>query len=84
MVVKINMADGATDLFETGSYKISKVKDFHPMICKVTVYSNGKKIKTIRRPFSFIYKHFIFKSNKVQAELKQIQETQNQQVETQI
>ena len=83
MVIEINMADGTTDLFETGNYKISKVKDFHPMICKVTVYSNGKKIKTIHRPFSFIYKRFIFKSNKVQAELKQIQEAQNQQAEVQ-
>lgn len=83
MVIVLKMADGTMDVFETGNYKISKVKDFHPMICKVTVYSNGKRIKTVSRPFSFIYKNFTFKSNKVQEKLKQIQEIENQQIQNQ-
>lgn len=70
MIVKMILADGTLEMFETGNYKISKVKDFHPLICKVTVFSNnGKKIKSVKRPFVFFYKHFTFKSEKVQKEL---------------
>ena len=73
MIIKMILADGTLDVFETGNYKISKVKDFHPLICKVTVFSNnGKKIKSVKRPFSFFYKHFTFKSEKVQKELAEL------------
>ena len=72
MIVKIERADGQTEVFESGNYLISKVKDFHPIICKVTVYAEGKRIKVVKRPFGFIYKNFIFKSKQVQEELKNL------------
>lgn len=74
MVVKTELADGKTEVFETSNYVISKTKDFHPLLCKVSIYDNGKKIKSVSRPFKFIYKHFIFKSEKVQTILKNIEE----------
>lgn len=74
MVVKTELADGRTEVFETSNYVISKHKDFHPLICKVSVFENGFKIKSVSRPFKFIYKHFIFKSEKVQTILKNLEE----------
>ena len=74
MVVKTELANGNFEVFETSNYVISKTKDFHPLLCKVSIYDNGKKIKSVSRPFKFIYKHFIFKSEKVQTILKNIEE----------
>ena len=74
MVVKTELANGNFEVFETSNYVISKPKDFHPLLCKVSIYGNGKKIKSVSRPFKFIYKHFIFKSEKVQTVLKNIEE----------
>ena len=74
MVVKTELANGNFEVFETSNYMISKPKDFHPLLCKVSIYDNGKKIKSVSRPFKFIYKHFIFKSEKVQTVLKNIEE----------
>ena len=74
MVVKTELANGNFEVFETSNYVISKPKDFHPLLCKVSIYDNGKKIKSVSRPFKFIYKHFIFKSEKVQTVLKNIEE----------
>nr|DAP93790.1 MAG TPA: hypothetical protein [Caudoviricetes sp.] len=76
MIVKAELADGTTDIFETGNYKISNLKDFHPMICSVEIYSGTKRIKKISRRFKFFYKHFIFKSRKVQNNLAEIQKQQ--------
>ena len=69
MIVKVELANGEFDLFETGNYKLSTIKDLHPMIVKATVYSGTKKLKSISRPFKFFYKHFTFKSEKVQKQL---------------
>ena len=66
---------------------ITKIKDFHPIICKITVYGDGKKIKSVARPFNFIYKHFIFKSKKVQEQLKNLAqqaENEKQNAETKV
>ena len=76
MIVKVELADGTTDIFETDNYKISNLKDFHPMICSVEIYSGTKRIKKISRRFKFFYKHFIFKSSKVQNKLAEIQKQQ--------
>ena len=38
------------------------------------IKENGFKIKSVSRPLKFIYKHFIFKSEKVQTVLKNIEE----------
>lgn len=79
MIVKAELADGTTDIFETGNYKISTLKDFHPMLCSVEIYSGTKRIKKISRKFKFLYKHFIFKSRKVQDKLAEIQTTEKQE-----
>lgn len=76
MIVKAELADGTTDIFETSNYKISILKDFHPMLCSVEIYSGTKRIKKISRKFKFLYKHFIFKSRKVQDKLAEIQKQQ--------
>ena len=73
MIIKVERADGQTEVFESGNYLISKSKDFHPIICKVIIYAEGKRIKTVKRPFNFIYKHFTFKSAKVQERLKELE-----------
>lgn len=74
MVVKTELANGNFEVFETSNYVISKTKDFHPLLCKVSIYDNGKKIKSVSRPFKFFYKHFTFKSDKVQTILKNLEE----------
>ena len=74
MTIITELADGRTEIFESSNYVISKSKDFHPLICKVSVFENGFKIKSVSRPFKFIYKHFIFKSEKVQTILKNLEE----------
>ena len=70
MIIKIERADGETEIFNSDNYRISKSKDFHPLICTVSVYDNGVKIKTVKRPFKFCYKHFTFTSKKVQEQLE--------------
>ena len=74
MVVKTELANGNFEVFETSNYVISKPKDFHPLICKVSVFENGFRIKSVSRPFKFIYKHFIKKKEKVQTILKNLEE----------
>ena len=74
MTIITELADGRTEVFESSNYVISKPKDFHPLICKVNVFENGFKIKSVSRLFKFIYKHFIFKSEKVQTILKNLEE----------
>lgn len=74
MTIITELADDRTEIFESSNYVIGKSKDFHPLICKVSVFENGKKLKSVSRPFKFIYKHFTFKSDKVQTLLKNIDE----------
>ena len=74
MIIKIERADGEIEIFNSDSYRISNPKDFHPLICTVSVYDNGVKIRTVKRPFKFLYKHFTFKSAKVQEQLKKMEE----------
>ena len=76
MTVKAELADGTIDVFETGNYKISTLKNFHPMICSVEIYSGTKRIKKISIRFKFFYKHFTFKSRKVQDKLAEIERQQ--------
>ena len=41
MTIITELADGRTEVFESSNYVISKPKDFHPLICKVSVFENG-------------------------------------------
>lgn len=76
MIVKIELADGTTEVFESKNYKISTLKNFHPMICSVEIYTGTKKIKKLSRRFKFFYKHFTFKSRAVQDRLAEINRMQ--------
>jgi hypothetical protein len=73
MTVKNELVNGNTEIFETDNYTICKPKDFHPMILKVTVYCNGKKIKSVSRRHKWYYKHFTFHTEEVQKKFKEIQ-----------
>ena len=62
MKVKVKRADGFVEVFETNNYTLTTAKALHPAILKAEVFAeNGKRIAYVKRPFSFIYKHFIFK-----------------------
>jgi hypothetical protein len=73
MTVKNELANGNTEIFETDNYIICKPENFHPLILKVEVFSNGKKIKSVSRRHKWYYKHFTFHTEKVQEELRKIQ-----------
>lgn len=77
MTVKLELANGNCEIFESDNYNISDVKKFHPMICKVDIFSNGRKIKTRKRFNIWFYKKFIFKSKSIQDELRRINEVEN-------
>ena len=72
MTVVLDLANGQTEIFETEKYVISKARDFHPLICEVTVYDNGRRIARKKRPFSWWYKMVTFKSEYVQNKLKEL------------
>lgn len=72
MTVKLQLADGTKEFFNTENYKFSTLEDMHPMIVKAAIFAEGKKIFSFCRPFPWIYRHFTFKSKKVQNKLKVI------------
>ena len=72
MTVVLDLANGQTETFETEKYVISKAKEFHPLICGVTVYDNGRRIARKKRPLSWWYKKVTFKSEYVQNKLKEL------------
>lgn len=74
MTIVTKLANGNTEIFETPNYIVSKSKDFHPALLSVSVFQGNKKIFKKSRPFKFFYKHFIFKSDKVQTLLKNLEE----------
>ena len=74
MTIRLELANGNYEIFETDNYIVSRVNDMHPMICKVDVFSNGRKIKTKKRFNIQWYKLITFKSRKVQDKLKKLNE----------
>ena len=72
MTIKTICADGTVEVFDTKSYRISKSKDFHPLLCSVSVYDNGRRIFRRRRPFSWWYKIFTFWRPEVQSQLRKL------------
>lgn len=62
MNVKVKRVDGFVELFSTNEYTLTTIKELHPAILRADVFTdNGKRLACIKRPFPFIYKHFIFK-----------------------
>lgn len=79
MIVKITQANGIIDIFKTDKYALSTVKEMHPLILKAEVFTEtGKKLKKIKRPFCWWYKHVTFKTAKIQDILKNIQELKSE------
>ena len=74
MTVVLDLANGNTETFTTENYVISRPKDFHPIICRVTVFDNGRKIARRKRFCIWWYKRVTFNSFKVQEKLKELQE----------
>lgn len=74
MTVVLDLANGNTETFTTENYVISRPKDFHPMICRVTVFDNGRRIARRKRFCIWWYKKFTFNSFKVQEKLKALQQ----------
>lgn len=73
MTVKLYRADGQIEIFKTENYVICKIKDFHPIICKVEVYTDsGKLIAKKKRHFIWYYKNFSFKTKEVQDKIEQL------------
>ena len=72
MTVVLDLANGNTETFATENYVISRTKDFHPMICMVTVFDNGRRIARRKRFCIWWYKKFTFKSEYVQNKLKEL------------
>lgn len=72
MTVVLDLANSQTEIFETEKYVISKAKDFHPLICGVTVFDNGRRIARRKRLCIWWYKKFTFKSESVQIKLKEL------------
>ena len=77
MTVVVSTVYGRMDIFETNEYIIGRAKEFHPEIVRVEVHSNGMPVASRSRPFPFIYKHFIFKTKKVQDEIRMMKEAMN-------
>ena len=84
MTVKVYLVDDTAEVFETNNYKVSKIKDFHPVICGVAIYDNGTKIFHKQRRFVWFYKNFTFKSKKIQNLLKSLAEAEQKSAETDI
>lgn len=79
MTVRVELADGTTELFETAAYKISRARDFHPAICSVAVYDGDSLVAWRKRPFVLFYKKITFRSKKVQDLLRRLNEQQTEQ-----
>lgn len=62
MTVIIDRADGNREIFQTAQFMISQPKDMNPIICAIKVkLDNGKTVARWRRPFSAIYKKYVWK-----------------------
>ena len=60
-ICKVKTVHGTTEIFETEKYIISTVKDMHPDILEVSVYSGDKRIAHSKRHFQGVYKKFFYK-----------------------
>jgi hypothetical protein len=69
IIVKLKLVNGNIEMFETENYVVSKVKEMHPDILDVKVYTtSGKLIAHRRRWRQRFYKKYLYKP--VSVELK--------------
>jgi hypothetical protein len=74
MTVKVRLADGNTEIFETANYVIGSERDFHPMIMRIEVYECGKRIAVRQRRFGWWYRHFVYPTDYVQDKIRKLKE----------
>lgn len=78
MTVKLTRIDGVVEIVETNNYLVNSIKDLHPAIVRIDVYSGVRKIYTIRRKNLWWYKNITFNSAAVQDKLRQINQQMQQ------
>ena len=77
MNIKVRRVDGFVELFSTDKYTLTTVKELHPAILRAEVFTDGgKRIACIKRPFPFIYKHFVFKPEMLEGLILQPEATE--------
>lgn len=81
MTVKILTIENNIECFKSEKIVVSSIKDMNPLILSVWVYSGDKLICRRKRHFTWLYKHFTFKSKKVQDVLKQMEEGEQENKE---
>lgn len=79
MTIKTELADGTFEIFHNDNYKVSTIKDMHPVIVSVAVFDNGKCIFKKSRFLKWFYKKITFKSRKVQSRLEEIERARQMQ-----
>ena len=59
MVVKFKLVGKKVQFFHTNNFMVSSLKDMHPDILEVFVYTDGgKKMKHLKRPFQKYYEKY--------------------------
>lgn len=62
MIVNVKLVGNRREIFTTESYIIGPMKDLHPDILEVTVYTdNDKKLAHIKRPHQRHYEKYEYK-----------------------
>ena len=80
MIIKVKRVDGATEMFKTDNYMLSTLKELHPAIIKAEVFTeSGARVACLKRPFAFIYRHFIFKPEMLEGLTKNQEEQTEEQ-----
>ncbi len=78
MTVKVYLADGKVDIFETEKYMVSNIAEMHPLIVGVKVFEGGCLIHEKFRAFGWFYRKFTVKSRKVQARILAIEKSESE------
>lgn len=74
MIVKLKLVKGAYEVFRTRSYMVGSIKDMHPDILDVKIYTDaGIRIFHRKRRRQRFYEKYLYKP--VQTELKADEES---------
>ena len=80
MVIKLLLVGGHIELFKTEQYKLSTVKEMHPDILKVWVYSDeGKLLAKRQRLFKKFYVKYKYKPLPIEETEQQDQEEEKKE-----
>lgn len=81
MLVKIRRVDNVNEFFHTQNFCMSTVKEFHPNIVSVKIYSDTGKLISTRRNVLKTIKSLLFKIPLVQVEEESLGEEESPNVE---